>query len=329
MFFKEALAYGLPKQGSDVAVAWDHLYIFLLWLSVFFFVIVVGGMIYLAVKYRKRDGVKPKYILDNHALELFWTIVPTILLMFIFVWGWDVYKSMVRAPSNAMEIRVIGKQWLWNFQYDDGRVLTNEVYVPLNTPVKFLMSSEDVLHSFFVPSFRVKSDVVPGMYTSVWFEAKEPGEHQVFCTEYCGASHSLMLAKVKVLEADKWEMWKRGKPVEVTGAVKVADAAAGGTTLSLPEQGLKLTQEKGCVACHNSTGQPGGIGPTYKGSFGTEREFADGSKAVMDEAYLRESILKPTAKTVKGFAMGVMPPYQGLLKEEELNAVVAYIKSLK
>lgn len=329
MFFRDALAYGLPKQGSDVAVAWDNLYLFLFWLSVFFFILVVGGMVYLAIKYKKRDGVKPKYILDNHVLEIFWTIVPTVLLLIIFAWGWGVYKEMVHAPSNAMEIRVIGKQWGWSFQYDDGKVLNNEVYVPQGKPIKFLMSSEDVIHSFFIPNFRVKSDVVPGMVTTVWFEAKEAGQNQVFCTEYCGAGHSLMLAKVNVLESEKWEAWKRGKPVQVTGVTEVSKSTEGESGLSLPEQGLKLVQAKGCVACHNSTGQPGMVGPTYKGVYDSEVELADGSKVKADEAYIRESILKPTAKTVKGFNQGVMPSYQGSVSETELNAIVAYIKSLR
>ena len=330
----------LPIQGSDVAVAWDGLYWFLIWLSVFFFILVVGGMIYFAVKYRNRPGIKTEYITDHHGLEAFWTIVPTILLMVIFVWGWVVYKDMVRPPNDAMEIRVVGKQWLWNFQYDDGRVLTNEVYVPVNKPIKFIMSSEDVLHSFFIPNFRVKSDVVPGLYTTVWFEAKIPGEHQVFCTEYCGASHSLMLAKVKVLEADQWEAWKRGKNVLVkeipNNSVReplFKDKAAtsqSGTAklenLSLPEQGKKLTEVKGCLACHSSDGTAK-IGPSYKGTYGHERELADGSKVKGDENYIRESILNPQAKVVKGFNP-VMPPYQGMLSETELNAVIAYIKSL-
>jgi cytochrome c oxidase subunit 2 len=170
---------GLPIQGSDVAVAWDALYWFLIWLSVFFFILVVGGMIYFAVRYRSSKVTKTKYIVDHHGLEAFWTIVPTILLMLIFGWGWHVYKLQVHAPSNAMEIKVVGKQWLWQFQYDDGRTFTNELYVPVNKPVKLVMSSEDVLHSFFIPNFRVKSDVVPGMYTSVWFEAKVPGFGQM------------------------------------------------------------------------------------------------------------------------------------------------------
>jgi cytochrome c oxidase subunit 2 len=338
MFFREAFAAvggkkamsGLPIQGSDVAASWDHLYVFLFWLSAFFFVLVVGGMIYLAITYRKKPGQKTKYIVDNHALEAFWTVIPTIIFLVIFAWGWKVYTLMVRPPQNAMQINVIGKQWLWNFQYEDGKLLTNEVYVPINQPVKFLMSSEDVIHSFFIPNFRVKSDVVPGMYTTVWFEAKVPGEHQVYCTEYCGASHSLMLAKVYALEPEKWEAWKRGKEVQVTG--KVASAPAPGDAKltaveTLADRGKKLVEAKGCLACHSSDGTEKATGPTWKGVYGHEVELADGSKVTADENYIRESILNPGAKQVKGFTP-VMPPYQGLLTEEELGAVIAYIKGL-
>lgn len=325
----------LPIPASDVAVAWDHLYLFLFWLSVFFFILVVGGMIYLAVRYRKKPGQKTKFIADHHGLEIFWTIVPTILLMVIFVWGWNVYKTMTHAPSDAMEIRVIGKQWSWSFQYDDGRVLTGEVYVPQGKPVKFVMSSEDVIHSFFVPNMRVKSDVVPGLYTYVWFEAKVPGEHQVYCTEYCGASHSLMLAQLYVLEPEKWEQWRRGKEVEVTGKVAVAkstpDASAGAKTaaaaLSLPEQGKTLTQTKGCIACHSDNGTSK-VGPSYKGLYESKRDFVDGTSAVADENYIRQSILTSSAKVLRGFTP-TMPSYEGQISEVELNALVAYIKSLK
>jgi cytochrome c oxidase subunit 2 len=328
---------GLPLQGTDVAVAWDHLYWFLFWLSVFFFILVVGGMIYFAVAYRRKEGKKAKYIVDNHALEAAWTIVPTILLLVIFAWGWGVYKKMVDAPSNAMEIRVIGKQWLWNFQYDDGRLETNKLVVPLNTPVKLLMSSEDVLHSFFVPNFRIKQDVVPGMYTSVWFQAKVPGEHQVYCTEYCGASHSGMLAKIHVLEPAQYELWKAGKPYELTGvktpstdllAAMQSSASAAGNGLPLPDQGKKLVETKGCLACHTADGTAR-IGPSYKGVFGHDVELADGSKVKADENYIRESIEKPQAKVVKGFNP-VMPPYtKEMISESDMNAIVAYIKSLK
>jgi cytochrome c oxidase subunit 2 len=328
---------GLPLQGTDVAVAWDHLYWFLFWLSVFFFILVVGGMIYFAIAYRKQEGKKPKYIVDNHALEAIWTIIPTILLLVIFAWGWGVYKKMIEAPSNAMEIRVIGKQWLWNFQYDDGRLETNKLVVPLNVPVKLLMSSEDVLHSFFVPNFRIKQDVVPGMYTTVWFQAKVPGEHQVYCTEYCGASHSGMLAKIHVLEPAAYELWKAGKPYELTGvkapstdllAAMQSSASAAGNSLPLPEQGKKLVETKGCLACHTPDGTAR-IGPSYKGIFGHEVELADGSKVKVDENYIRESIEKPQAKVVKGFNP-VMPPYtKEMISESDMNAIIAYIKSLK
>lgn len=334
---------GLPLQGTDVAVAWDALYWFLIWLSVFFFILVVGGMIYFAIRYRSSKVKKTKYIVDHHGLEAFWTVVPTILLMVIFGWGWHVYKLQVHAPSNAMEIRVVGKQWLWQFQYDDGRMLTNELYVPVNTPIKLVMSAEDVLHSFFIPNFRVKSDVVPGLYTSVWFEAKVPGAHQVFCAEYCGGSHSLMLAKIYALEDKEWLAFQSGKEVQkpgraggeptVTSLVSLdsttssASSAAHIEKLTLPEQGKKVTEAKGCTACHAPEG-PNKIGPTYKGLWDKEQELADGSKVKVDDNYIRESIMQPQVKVAKGFNP-VMPPYQGQLSETELNAVVAYIKSLK
>lgn len=329
-------AWGLPLQGSDVAVAWDALYWFLFWLSVFFFVLVVGGMIYFAIAYRKQPGKKTKYIVDHHALEALWTIIPTILLMAIFGWGWAVYKKQVNAPTDAMEIRVIGKQWLWTFQYDDGRTEASKLVVPLGKPIKLVMTSQDVLHSFFIPNFRVKQDVVPGMYTSVWFEPKVAGEHQVFCTEYCGTTHSGMLAKVEVLEPAQYELWKANKPYQVTGvktpssdllAAAQSSARLANAHLPLPEQGAKLVAAKGCTACHSIDGTAK-IGPSYKGIFGHEQELLDGSKVVVDENYIRESIMKPQAKVVKGFNP-VMPPYtKDMIGEEDMNAIVAYIKSL-
>ncbi|MBL7716642.1 MAG: cytochrome c oxidase subunit II [Bdellovibrionales bacterium] len=203
----------LPIQATEVAKSWDDLWWFLVWLSVFFFILCVGGMIYFALKYKGKPGVKPTYITGNVPIEIVWTAVPFVLLMAIFVWGWVVYVDMTRPPTDAYEIRVVGKQWLWQFQYDDGRTTVNELYVPVNKPVKLTMTSTDVLHSFFVPNFRVKSDVVPGMFTNVWFEATVPGKHQVFCTEYCGTSHSLMLAKVIALNPQDWEAWKAGKKI--------------------------------------------------------------------------------------------------------------------
>lgn len=326
----------LPLQGTDVAAGWDRLYLFLVWISVLFFILVVGGMIYFAFKYRSRPGVKPKYIAGSHLLELVFITVPTLLLMVIFGWGYSVYHSMVVPPPNAYEIRVVAKQWLWQFQYDNGRVTIGDLFVPMNRPVKLVMTSQDVLHSFFVPNFRVKQDVVPGMYTSVWFEAKLPGKHQIFCTEYCGTSHSGMLGSVIALNEQQWQAWNSGKqigPIPVAGKeltdaeITASKEAGGGATISLAAQGKALYQAKGCVACHSTDGSVK-VGPSFKGIFGSKAELADGKTVVVDENYIRESIEKPQAKIVKGF-QPVMPTFQGLFNETELNALIAYIKSLK
>ncbi len=326
MIFSEALAAdSLPIQGSEIAARWDHLYLFLFWLSVFFFVLVVGGMIYFAIKFRHQKKHQPTYITHNHLLELIWSVIPTIILMVIFVWGYSVYHAMITPPDDAYEVRVIGKQWFWQFQYDDGRMTVDKVFVPVNKPVKFIMSSEDVVHSFFVPNFRVKQDVVPGMYTSVWFEATVPGRHQIYCAEYCGTRHSLMLADLYVLEPEQWIAWKAGK--KLTG---ISEAGGGNPPSSggdLVDQGRKVTTVKGCVACHSDDGSPK-VGPTYKGLFGAKVELTNGSTVIADENYIRESIENPQAKIVKGFGP-VMPSFKGLINEEEMNAVIAYIKSVK
>lgn len=325
----------LPLQGTDVAARWDSLYNFLVWLSVFFFILVVGGMIYFAFKYKSRPGIKPKYITGNHLLEAIWIAVPTVLLMVIFAWGYSVYHDMTQAPTDAYEVRVIGKQWLWQFQYDNGKTTIGELYVPLNKPVKLIMTSEDVLHSFFVPNFRIKQDVVPGIYTSVWFEAKLPGKHQIFCTEYCGASHSGMLGQVIALDDQQWADWNAGKKIgpipvaghELTQADLAAAATQEATPKSLADQGKALFETKGCTACHSVDGSQK-VGPTIKGLFGSKVELADGSTVTADENFIRESIEKPQAKIVKGY-QPVMPTFQGLVTATELNALIAYIKSLK
>lgn len=337
--FNEAFASTLPLQGSDIAGKWDNLYNFLLWLSIFFFVVILIAMVYFAVKYRHQSGHKPKYLTGNMTLEVVWTIIPTILLMIIFGWGYSVYHDMTQAPPDAYEIRVIGKQWLWQFQYDDGRMTTGELYVPLNRPVKLIMTSEDVIHSFFVPNFRIKQDVVPGMYTSVWFEATVPGKHQVFCAEYCGTAHSGMLAKVIVLEPTQWEAWKQGKQlgaipeagqeVAKTDQLQMTQASVR-TSLparSLVAQGKKIFETKGCVSCHTTDGVSR-IGPSLKGLYGSNVQLADNSVVKADENYIRESIENPQAKIVKGFNP-VMPTFKGTIAEAEMNALIAYIKNLK
>ncbi|MCM2277752.1 MAG: cytochrome c oxidase subunit II [Oligoflexia bacterium] len=333
--FEKIFNGDLPLKGTQVAGSWDSLYNFLVWLSVFFFLLVVGGMVIFAMKYRAdRQGAKAKYITGSHLLEAVWIAVPTVLLLIIFAWGYNVYRTMTHAPADAYEVRVIGKQWLWTFLYENGRTTVNDLYVPMNRPVKLIMTSEDVLHSFFVPNFRVKQDVVPGMYTSVWFEPTMPGKHRIFCAEYCGTSHSGMIGQVIALEAAQWKAWSAGKEIgpvpqaglELTAAEK-AHSGAAGAVLTLAERGAKVFAAKGCAACHSIDGSAR-PGPTLKGVFGHEVEFGDGGRALVDENYLRESIERPQARVVKGF-QPIMPTFQGLVSETELSALLAYIKSLK
>lgn len=335
--------WGLTQPASTVAKPFDSLYDFLMWLSILFFVLIVGAMIYLAIKYRAKPGRKTKYITDNHLIEAVWTFIPLVLLGVIFVWGYVVYHKMTNAPSDSYEVRVMAKQWSWQFLYEDGHSSTGELVVPMNRPVKLIMTSQDVLHSFFVPDFRIKQDVVPGMYTSVWFEATIPGKHQIYCTEYCGTAHSGMLAQVIALEDSEWDVWKKTKKLPAALAeLGVTAAAASETKPSaqaapadtsshgsvLAEQGKGYFTTKGCVACHSVDGTPRpGLGPTLKGVFGTQIEIAAGGSVKADENYIRESIENPTAKIVKGFNP-LMPTFKGQLSEDEIAALIAYVKSL-
>ena len=326
---------GLPIQGTQIAHDFDILYAFLFWLSVFFFVLVVGAMLYFAFKYRASKSPKSKYITDDHLLEATWTIIPTVLLMVIFVWGYVVYKEMRDVPADAMEVRAVGKQWSWAFQYDDGRIEPN-LYVPVNKAVKVIASSEDVIHGIYVPNFRVKTDVVPGMYTYIWFQTTVPGKHHLFCTAYCGGSHSLMEAKVVVLDEAKWADFRAGKKVDLSTipTIGVGDdqlrmvSAAATPSINLVDQGRELVEKKGCVACHAATDEKK-IGPGYKGVYGSQVELTDGTFVTADENYLKESIENPSAKVVTGFVAGTMPTYKGIVTEPEINAIIAYIKSLK
>jgi cytochrome c oxidase subunit 2 len=295
-------------------------------------------MIYFMFKYKHVPGRKTLYIKDSHLLEGLWIGIPTALLMVIFVWGYSVYHSMRQAPSDAYEIRVIGKQWLWTFQYDNGRTTVGEVFVPINKPIKLIMTSEDVLHGFFVPNFRVKQDVVPGMYTSLWFTATIPGKHQVFCTEYCGTSHSGMLAKVVVLNDEQWEAWSNGKKMtgipeagaELAVADEISTSSASPTKpqISLIEQGRVVHANKGCVACHTTDDGTVKVGPSFKGLFGSQVKLTNGKEVTADENFIRNHIENPNSVTVKGYAQ-VMPTFKGLISETEMNALIAYIKSLK
>jgi cytochrome c oxidase subunit 2 len=334
--FSSAYGATLPIAATDAAVRWNSLWDFLLWLSVFFFVLIMGAMILFVIKYRARPGVKTIYVKDHHLLEGLWIAVPTILLLGIFGWGYSVYNSMMRPPADALEIHVLGKQWLWQFQYDNGITTTGKLYVPLNKPVKLIMTSQDVLHDFFIPNFRVKSDVVPGMYTSVWFEARVPGEHQVFCGMYCGTSHSGMLAKLVVLNDEQWIQFNRGAKIgTLPKATLGPDLTENGDTsvptlqpVSLVAQGHAVFETKGCTSCHSVEG-PSKIGPSPRGIFGKTVALASGEHLIRDETYFRRKIEEPQSELTQGYKQTVMPTFKGLLTEAEMTSLIAYIKSLK
>jgi len=304
----------LPAQNSTVASDVDALFNFILYLSYFFFIVVTGGSILFAWKYRQKGERKfTPGISHNTALELFWTIVPTILVFIIFVWGFNTYLKMSIPPGNATEVKITAQKWFWTFSYENGITTTNELVIPVNKPYKMLMSSTDVIHSFYVPSFRTKMDVLPNRYTGTWFEATATGSFDLFCTEYCGKGHSEMIGKVTVLSEIDYEKW-------IVENNSVSD-------LPPEELGAKLYQNKACFTCHTTDGNPS-VGPSFKGIFGRVEKLTNGTTITVDENYLRKSILEPQSEVVEGF-QPVMPTYQSILKPEELDALIAYLKTVK
>lgn len=302
----------MPPAGTDIARQFDNLYSFLLITSFIGCVILIGGMIFFALKYkRKTANDKTPYISHNTFLEFLWSFIPLVLFLAMFGWGWYVYHQMRQMPENALEVHVTGYKWAWDFEYKSGKTSSGEMVVPVGQPVKLIMTSRDVLHSFFIPSMRIKQDVVPGRYTALWFNAEKAGDYQVFCTEYCGDMHSRMLAKVRVLPVAEYEAW-----------ILENDA-----NLPMTERGQKIWAGK-CVACHSIDGKKG-AGPTWKGLFGATGHPIEGGTVDVDENYLRESILEPNAKVSAGYPKGVMPTFQEALKEEEVTAVIEFIKTLK
>src|SRR5450432_1491900 len=297
--------YQLPEQMSTVSGDIDWLYYFPAWTSVVLFVAIVGAMIYWAIKYRERPGHKSTPTGHNMPLEIAWTVAPIFILAFLFHKGFQGYMDLAVAPGNSIEIRVNAKQWSWEFVYPNGGS-SPELHVPEGKPVKLVLTSADVLHSFFVPALRVKRDVVPGMFTTVWFQTTHVGHDDIACAEYCGGRSTGANGELPYEPSDD-----PGKPCP-------ADIAA--------EQGQKIYSNKGCLACHTTTGVPG-VGPSWKGIWGKE-EATNVGKVKIDENYIRESILDPQAKIVTGFGP-VMPTFRGQISDQELNEVIAYIESLK
>jgi len=300
-----------PQSASTMAPRVDALYFFLIGVTVFFSLLIAGLIVFYAVKYHRRSpeavGVR---VHGGMALELTWTIVPFLITMVIFVWGASVYFAMASPPAETLNIYVVGKQWMWKFQHLDGQREINELHVPVGRNVKLITTSEDVIHDLFVPAFRVKADVLPGRYVNIWFNATKPGRYHLFCAEYCGTRHSGMIGEVIVMEANEYQEWLSG----------------GGPEGSLASAGEKLFADLACNTCHRPDSV--GRGPVLNGLFGKTVTTQTGEMVVVDEAYIRESILNPGARIAAGY-QPIMPTFQGLVAEDGLLELIEYVKSLQ
>jgi cytochrome c oxidase subunit 2 len=295
-----------PQQASTMARNVDALYIFLLIVTGMMALLIFVCLAYFAARFRARPGVRAEQIEGSTALEITWSTIPLLIFLVIFAWGAVVYFKERTPPDDSTEVYVVAKQWMWKLEHAEGQREINELHVPVGRDVKLIMTSQDVIHSFFIPAFRIKQDVLPGRYTVAWFRATKPGTYHLFCAEYCGTQHSGMVGDIVVLEPAQYETWING-----------------GSTGPLSATGEKIFAELGCVTCHRTDIQ--GRGPNLHGVFGKPVQLEDGRTITADENYLRECILDPGAKRVKGF-QPIMPTFQGLVTEEQVNALVAYIK---
>lgn len=306
----------MPVQASSWAANVDWINNFITNGSVLCTVLICGTMLYFAVKYRRRSPEQSTpYITHNASLETVWTLIPTIGVIYIFYFGFSTYREMRTPPANALEIMVDAYSWRWDFQYPNGKKTTNELYVPVGRPVRFVMTSHDVLHSFFVPAMRVKEDVRGGVYSYLWFTPIMTGTFPIFCAEYCGTQHSAMRATLHVVSEEEYLDYTLDRGPE--------------PELPPQELGKKIFTNKACTACHSIDGTTV-VGPSLKGLFSgsKDRQFEDGTTGVIDENYVQESILYPDTKIVKGFADKKMSSFKDQLTETELKNLIAYLKTL-
>lgn len=301
-----------PERASTLAWQTDRLYLTLVGVLTFFTILIFTMILRFMIRYRRRRADEwPPPIHGNLKLELTWTFIPLVIGMGLFAWGADLYFAAAQTPPGASDIYVVGRQWMWKIQHPSGRREINELHVPLGQPIRLTLTSEDVIHSFFVPAFRMKRDTVPGRYTEAWFEATQLGEYHLFCAEYCGTSHSGMIGWVDVMEPAEYQAWLGG----------------GATSGSLAANGEQLFQQQACATCHRSDNT--GRGPKLEGLFGSKVQLDNGQAVVADESYLRESILNPQAKIAAGYPRpSDMPTFDTLINEEQLLQLIAYIKSI-
>lgn len=308
-----------PEQASTVAPQVDAVFFFILGITLFFTFLIAALVVIFAIKYRRRDeDFIPKPMIGSIRLESLWIAIPFVILLIMFLWATSAYFAIARPPDDAMEVYVVGRQWMWKVQHPGGQREINELHIPVGRPVKLIMTSEDVIHSFFVPAFRTKQDVLPGRYTHTWFEATQTGRFHLFCAEYCGTEHSRMVGWVHVMRPDDYERWLNEN----------ADR-------SLALQGRNLFLKLQCVTCHSATAEA--RAPVLEGLYRRTVPLRDGKPVFADENYLRESILQPDDKVVAGWEP-IMPPFlikkspedrEGHLTEDELMALIAYLKALR
>lgn len=297
-----------PDQASTIAPQVDHLYYFLCTVTAFFTLLIFLLVVYMGLRYRRRQpNERPANpITHNLPLEIVWTAIPAVLVLIMFFWATRLYIHMYNPPRDAIDIHVIGKQWMWKMQHPTGRREINELHLPTGQPVRLTVASQDVIHSFFIPAFRMKQDAVPGRYTVIWFTPTRPGDYHLFCAEYCGAQHSGMIGRVVVMEPQQYQAWAAGSPSDQNPVVA----------------GAILYKSLNCYTCH------GVQAPTLARLYESPVHLSDGSTVTADENYLRESILDSTAKIVSGY-QPIMPSFRGQITEEQLFDLIAYIKDLK
>ena len=298
-----------PVSASAHSGPVDWLYIFLVALSAVTTLAIFGIILVFGMKYRRRQHREATQIEGSLVLEIAWSVIPLGIFMVIFVWGAVLFFQLRTPPRDSAEIYVVGKQWMWKLEHMEGVSEVDELHVPVDRDIKLIMTSQDVIHSFFVPEFRIKQDVLPGRYTTLWFRATKVGAYHLLCTQYCGTNHSGMIGTVYVMSPQDYQAWLTG----------------GAPSGSLAENGQTLFQQLGCSTCHRFDVQ--GRGPNLTGVFGKPVTLEDGRTVIADENYVRESILSPAAKIVSGF-QPIMPSFQGQVSEDQLNSLVAYVKSL-
>lgn len=307
--------------ASNLVTSTDNAFFLIIGISVIFFIGILATLIWFIVRYNKKKHPVAEQIHGSNTLEIAWTIIPLILVLIMFFYGWSGYSPVRHAPKDALRIEATARMWSWSFEYPNG-VKTDTLYIPLDKPVVLDLISVDVIHSLYIPAFRIKEDMVPGRTNKMWFIGQKPGNYELFCAEYCGLSHSYMFTEVKVLEQNKYDAWMAQRTDTAAIAIAMADPSIAGK---------RLIESSGCIACHSSDGTKL-VGPSFKGIYGhTQAVVTNGQnrEITVDSAYITKSIYEPDADVVEGYRKGQMVTYKNQLSEEDIKMIIEYFKSIK